>query len=422
MDFLKEKFDTCVCGGGVSGIAAAIASAESGKRTLLIEQSGELGGTATAGGVSHWLGGRTPDCSSFINDGIFRRLTEQAVREGIALLPSQNKEGYSPFGWNGNPYLDAGIPFDHFRMLEMLDRAVLSSGAQILFLTRCISCEKKNGRVRAVICHNKSGTFPIRAELFIDATGDADIADMAGVPFECGDENGEFAPASLEFHVDHVDGIALKRYIDAHHSPRFLQEIKALAEKGIWKFPFDRLITVQMMEPDHFLVNTPRLTGINGLDGCSVSNLMISGRKMIFELFSIMQRYFPGFENARIRDIASMPGIRETRRIKGKYTLTVADVIEGKIFPDTIGFCCYGWDLPDPRRPSFQPMDEQHSPIHGNRIPIPFRIMEPVNVCNLLVPGRAVSVERPVLGPLRVMASCMAMGEACGRWNHVSLQ
>ena len=417
-DIEQNTCDVLICGGGPAGVAAAIAAAENGERTLLIEENSELGGTGTSGGVSHWLGGRSMDCREFVIGGIFRRLVEQAVREGIALLPQPEKVGRSPFGWDGGRHLTAGIPFDRFRMAELLERSVLAAGAEILYKTRLIDCtlNRTGDRISAVELHNKSGKFAVRAKRFIDATGDADLAALAGVPFVVGtgEEHG-CAPASLEFHVDHVDADKLKRYIDEHDAPRFLAEIRELTRRGIWKFPFDRLITVQMTEKDHFMVNTPRLVGVDALDGRSVTDGLVRGRRMIIELFKILKAHFPGFAEARLCDVAPMLGIRESRRIEGRCTLTVDDVVSGKKFPDTIGFCCYGWDLPDPKRPSYQPISSEKLKIHDDRIPIPYRIMLPKKIMNLHVPGRAVSVERPVLGPIRVMASCMLMGEAAGR-------
>ena len=92
-------YDVVICGGGPAGTAAAIAAAENGEKTLLIEENSELGGTGTSGGVSHWLGGRSRDCTKFVIGGIFQRLVEQAVREGLALLPQPEPCGHSPFGW-----------------------------------------------------------------------------------------------------------------------------------------------------------------------------------------------------------------------------------------------------------------------------------------------------------------------------------
>ena len=406
--------DLIVAGGVPAGVAAAVAAAELGAKTLLVEAMGELGGTGTAGGVSHWLGGRFADCSGFVVAGLFRRFAETAAAEGFALLPQPEKQGYSPFGWDGNPHLTAGIPFDRWRMSEFLDRQCLDAGVELLFLTRLVGCRVEEGRIRSVTLHNKSGLTEWTASRFIDATGDADLAAAAGVPFRVGRDSDHLtAPATLEFQVEGVDEAALSSYINEHRANRMLEEIRRLTEQGIWKFPYDRFICVRMPEEGVFLINTSRLTRVDGLDGRSVSDAMVRGRRESFELLELMRNHFPGFRNAKLRFIASLPGIRESRRIDGEFTLTVRDLRERTHFDDTIGFCCYGWDLPDPNRPSRQPMTEGNVAIR-DLIPLPFRIMRPRKIANLLCPGRAVSVERHVLGPVRVMASCMAMGEAAG--------
>lgn len=412
---MKTEYDIVVAGGGPAGIAAAVAAAEEGADVLLVEACGELGGTGCAGGVTHWLGGRSADCAHFVVGGLFRRFVEKAAAEGIALMPEPEPSGYSPFGWDGNPHLTAGIPFDRWRMGELLDRESLAAGVNLLFFTQTVGCRVESGRIVSVTLHNKSGFCEVHAKQFIDATGDADLAAFAGVPLRLGrDGDSGMAPATLEFQAENVDEAVLTDYINRHRANRMLDEIRTLTERGIWKFPYDRFICVRMPEPGVFLINTSRLTGINGVDGESVSEAMIRGRRETMELFQLMQRHIPGFRNARIRFIASMPGIRETRRLDGEFTLTVRDLREGTRFEDTVGFCCYGWDLPDPNKPSRQPMNECSMKIHGDRIPLPFRIMIPKRISNLLCPGRAVSVERDVLGPVRVMASCMAMGEAAG--------
>jgi hypothetical protein len=122
-----------------------------------------------------------------------------------------------------------------------------------------------------------------------------------------------------------------------------------------------------------------------------------------------------------MRWVAPAIGIRETRRIVGHYVLTVHDVLSGCAFKDAIGFSAYGWDLPDPKRPSHQPMAGQ-SRSKPPFTPIPYRTLVPQPVTNLICPGRAVSCERHVLGPLRVMAPCMAMGEAAGLAAKLAVQ
>jgi hypothetical protein len=106
--------------------------------------------------------------------------------------------------------------------------------------------------------------------------------------------------------------------------------------------------------------------------------------------------------------------VRETRRIVGDFVYTVADVLAGRDFEDTIAFSGYSWDLPDPKRPSHQPMHERKVRLKRPYTPVPYRCLVPRPIENLICPGRAISVERDVLGPLRVMAPCFAMGEAAG--------
>jgi hypothetical protein len=138
---------------------------------------------------------------------------------------------------------------------------------------------------------------------------------------------------------------------------------------------------------------------------------MVRGREEIEWLIGFLREHMPGFSDMRIKSIAPMLGVRETRRIGGEYRLTVEDLMSGKTFRDTVGWSSYGWDLADPKRPSHQPMHGQPRP---EVTPIPYRILVPRGIDNLICPGRSVSVERQVLGPLRVMAPVMAMGEAAG--------
>ena len=190
------------------------------------------------------------------------------------------------------------------------------------------------------------------------------------------------------------------------------QMIKELKEKGIWKYPYEIFISVNLCDDDVFFINTIRQVGINGIRTKSLTKGTIDGRKENLELLEIMKKHFPGFENAKIRQIAPVIGIRETRRIRGEYTLTVQDLIDSVVFPDSIAVSSYGWDLPHPKYPSLQPSDnvKRRSPYTH----IPYRCLLPLDVSNLIMTGRCISCEREVLGPIRVMGPCLAMGEAAG--------
>jgi hypothetical protein len=414
-----RSYDVVVSGGGPAGIGAALAARRGGLEVLVVEGQGQLGGMGTSGLVSHWLGGRTSDCRHWVVGGIFRELAREAHEQGQALLPvPEGGPGYSPHGWNPNEtggQLTAGVPFDPFAMAMLLEQKMLAEGVDLLYTTQVVDVISAGERITHLVIQNKSGFAAVPAALFVDATGDADVAARSGCETILGrEEDRLMTPVTLQVHMDGIDQDELAAYIDRSGSYRFLPEIEELRKKGEWPFIYDRFITVQLTRKGTMIVNTPRITGIDGTDGASVTRGMIQGRKEIYELLEVMRRHFPGCRNARIRAVAPLLGVRETRRIVGDFELTVADLIEGTEFSDTIGFTAYGWDLPDPERPSYQPFSEK--PVRRRRsiTPIPYRIMLPRPVRNLICPGRAVCVERHVLGPLRVQAPCMAMGEAAG--------
>jgi hypothetical protein len=199
---------------------------------------------------------------------------------------------------------------------------------------------------------------------------------------------------------------------------RFRALIEPLKERGIWNFPYDIFISVMLTQKDVFMINTNRMVGIDALNARSTTQGVIDARQENYMLFEIMRKHFRGFKHARIRSIAPALGIRESRRIVGEYILSVDDLVNEKAFDDTIAYSVYGWDLPDPKKPSHQPDKEKHKPLFT---PIPYRCLLPKMIGNLIVAGRSISVERPVLGPIRVMAPCIAMGEAAGYATKLAL-
>lgn len=409
-----HEFDLTVCGGGPAGLGAALAASQQGLRVLIVEAEGQLGGMGTSGLVSHWLGGRTNDCQHWVVGGLFRSLSERAADCGAACLPRPATDGrYCPHGWARAGQLTAGIPFDPYAMATLLDEVVQEAGATVLLKTQALDVVLDGRRITHVLVHNKSGFQLVKTQAVVDATGDADLAERAGCPCRTGRrEDGLMTPATLQVQMDGIDSTALAEYIQEHDAPRFLREIERWRQEADWPLPVERFISVQLTAPDTFMINTSRLTGVDGTDGASLSEAYRRGRRETAALLAFMRERIPGCARARIRAVAPLMGIRETRRIVGQAELAVADLTGGRSFPDTIGFSAYGWDLPDPLRPSHQPMEQRSRsrPV----TPLPYGIMVPKGVENLICPGRAVSVERDVLGPVRVMAPCLAMGEAAG--------
>lgn len=404
-----SPFDVVVCGGGPSGCAAALAAKREGLRVLLVEGQAQPGGMATSGLVSHWLGGRT-QLGDWVVGGIFRELTMEAAARGCALMPEMPPDRtYQPHGWL--PWFIHGIPIDPFALATFLDGKLSNAGASLLYETRVIDTAVESDRITHVIIQNKNGIQAVPAKMVIDATGDADVASLSGCEVVAGREkDGLMTPASLTFHLYGVDHQALAAEIENANSPKFREKIDALRQQGAWPFPYDIFISVKLVQDDVAMINTMRLPGVNGLDAASRTRALIEGRREAYELLDIFRKHFPGFERAEIKCVAPLLGIRETRRIRSAFCLRVQDLAEPKDYEDTVGFSMYGWDLPDPQKPSCQPLVDESNGKFVNKAPkvlytpIPYRVMVPRPVRNLLCPGRAVCVERDVLGPLRVMA------------------
>lgn len=418
---LKElpSYDVVVCGGGPAGCAAALAARREGLSVLILECSGQLGGMAVNGLVSQWLGGRTQE-GEWVVGGLFRSLAEEAESLGYALIPTLDpSKDYHPFGWYN--WFIHGVPLDPYHMAAFLDDKMSGSGVQVLFFSRCVDTIVSEGRITHVVVSGPSGLSVVGAKTFIDATGDAEVAFSAGCTTIKGrPEDGKMAPSSLIFHVYDVNTSELTKAIEKNRDPKFRDLISGLREKGIWTFPYDIFICTKLTNDGEYFVNTIRLVGIDGTDGFSLSEGMMRGRREVYSLMDVLRKYFPGFSDAKIKSVAPVLGIRETRRIMGDFVLKIEDLQAESSFCDTIGFSMYGWDLPDPDKPSVQPFASDEKTGFKPKVkkslytPLPFRIMVPDKVSNLLCAGRIVSVEGQVLGPVRVMAPCMAMGEAAG--------
>ncbi len=407
-----DMYDLVVCGGGFSGFAAAYAAAREGVRTLLIERDGALGGVGTKGLVNHILGVRT-----FENDalkqcvgGVFAEIEKRLLALGDGVDVRRVDPDLNPHGWKKG--LATGLVFDNERMQLLLEQMLGEVGAELLYYTDIVDVIKDGTCIAGVVVHNKSGLSLINAKCFVDATGDGDIAALAGCDFWKGDEEGGLAAASLEMHVEGVDFDTLHAYMRDTGDVRFQKLIGALKEKGAWPFPYEIFISVKLTGEDAYMINTIRQVGVDGTNAASLTRAVVEGRAENYRLLDIMRAHFPGFANATVRKIAPVIGIRETRRLKTAYVLGVQDIMNATDFADGIALSGYGWDMPNPKRPSDQPY---HGVARKSRFTqIPYRCLLPVGVPNLIAVGRCIGVEREALGVVRVMGPCLAMGECAG--------
>jgi len=416
-----QQKDVIVVGGGPTGIAASIAASRVGANTLLIERYGFLGGNATAGLVTHFDPIDLMEITGVAKEIYERLKVENAIKE------SPIEEIEMPY-----TYWEAGCGFDPEVFKNIAMELIEKEEVNLLLHSFATDVIKEGNQVKGVVVYNKSGRQEISGKVIVDATGDGDIAARAGAPYQKGDKNGEMMSPTLCFTVGGVDVKKLMKYVrenpdDIGYHPRLGKFIKNVDRSAIIQ-GFRRLIeqgrkngdlTIPLPEPGigmvplpregEFHVNATRTPGIDGTDARDLTRGELSERKHVHHLFQFMKKYFPGFENAYIVSTATQIGIRETRRIKADYFLTVDDIKKARKFEDAI---MQGrWAHQDVH--SGKDMRWRFEIIEGP-YQVPYRCLLPQKIENIIVGGRCIWVEREVLGTVRSMPQCMATGQAAG--------
>ncbi len=392
--------DVVVAGGGPAGIAAAMASARAGARTLLVERYGFLGGAGTAAGVTNFCGlyavrGGQP---FRVVRGIASDITEALTRIGAAVDPQP--------AMGGRTYV---APYDTHTFKRVADELLLGAGVVLRFHTLVVGAVMEAGRICALLTESKTGRQAIAGSVFVDATGDADVAVFAGASYEKGDAGGALQSPTLMFRLGGVDDATAER----EGVPR-LRELMAEAEtEGAYHFP--RLSAIVRPQPlaGEWRANMTRITRSGGtVDGTDADDLTFAemeGRRQVELYARFLRERVPGFARSHVIEIAPQVGIRETRRIVGRYVLTEDDVLGEADFADAIG--CNPW--PVERHSAGKDIEWRWIPGRGYH-QIPYRCLLPLGVDNLLVAGRCVSATPVAQSSVRVSGPCMAMGHAAG--------
>jgi len=421
---IAKEVDVLVCGGGVAGLAAAVAAARSGAKTLLIERAGFLGGTATGSAM------------------------------GLIVIPSSELKGFPrEFFERLNQEQGAGlgdvVPWDiESYKLVALDM-LLEAGAEILLYTWASKALVTNGKIEGVIIENKSGRQAILAKATIDTTGDGDVAASAGAEFSKGREtDGAMRPMTVMGRLGNIDTVLFKEFIDScpedfsKDDGRRVVDIKngiiridgffSLVERAKKEGILDlsspinylRFSGVNPAEQAHhgiLICNTTRIYDVDGTNAFDITNAEIEGRRQLRDIVKLCRTYIPGFENSMLIDTSAFIGVRETRRIKGRYTLTYQDILEDRRFSDSICVMTsvdYG-------------TAEIHGPDHAHEgsesdewarnmaldlihFEFPVSCMLPLNLSNLIIAGRCVSMTHDVDKFARNMAPTALMGQAAG--------
>jgi len=395
---LDDSYDVIVAGGGPSGCTAAAAAAREGARTLLIEAAGCLGGMGTLGLVPAWM---------TFGDGlkiIARGLAGRVLKECQAGMPHVPKD----WGWG---------PIDAELLKRIYDNLVTETGATVLFNTMLSAVETRDGTVDAIIASNKAGLTAYRARVYVDCTGDGDLATWAGAEYVKGDDvTGEMQPATLCFTLSNVDTYA---YL---YGPSMRDEIVPRLCGGTYPRIPDRHVCNNLLGPGTVGFNAGHLWDIDNTIPANVSLAMVEGRKIAEEFQRALAIEHPrAFGNAYLVNTAPLMGIRETRRIMGDYLLTIDDFLARRGFPDEIARNAYPVDIHTAKHQieaskqgTFNPMAHFEHFKPGESHGIPYRCLTPKGLKNVLVAGRCVSSDRSVQAAIRVMSNCLTTGEAAG--------
>src|SRR5438874_2159363 len=396
---LYGEYEVVVLGGGPAGIVAAASAARAGRRTLLIERYGFLGGMGTAAGVTNFCG---------LHGNVYGRAHRLVQGMASELLARIDRLG----GLNA-PHLILGKVFaqayDTAAHKIAADDLLASHNVDILFHALGAGVVMHDERrINALMVETKAGRQAVRADIFIDCSGDGDLAAWAGARYEVGDNAGSMLYPSMMFRLNGVDP---RKARDAWRTiPALMEQAEAA---GTHKFPRKTAIVRPQRSSIEWRVNFTQLaredgTAVSGIEPDDLTRGEIEGRRQAVQAFEFL-RTVPGVEKSYIVDLPPQLGIRETRRVIGGYMLSGEDVLGCASFPDSIGV--NGWPMESHVAGDvifkFPPIPESRG---FNELP--YRMLTPEGLDNLLVAGRCASMTHDGQSAARVSGACFAMGEA----------
>ncbi len=412
------KCDVCVIGGGPGGLCAAIAAARHGADVILCERNGHLGGNAAMGLP---LLGYLSQSGRQIIGGIAQEFITELEKTG-------DSYGHQRCPMHNSITL---IHPDKFKLLAL--GTCLDAGVHLLFHTELCDTVVHNGKLTRVSVVGKGTRIDIDADVFIDGTGDGDLGFMAGAHYEKGDE---LQPPTTMFALTGFHKEEFMRFLDEH--PENMRQLESVHiddgyDTSLWrstdsyvfvgmkanldeirkKYPEcpilrENIIYINSTIPGKIWVNTVRVPGCDGSDIESLSDGEIKGMLQIPGIIKTLVDYVPGFEDCVLDEIRPAIGIRESRRLRGLSRIDYHDALAGKKPDDTIALAGYKIDIHSGRGAGTILM----------KVPEPYGI--PLSACisadieGLLMSGRCISMDRETLGSMRIMPTCMAIGEAVG--------
>lgn len=383
-----KKYNLIVAGGGLAGCAAALSAARQGLDVLLIEKGNSLGGCASNCLVNPFMpysttiNGEKYDLSA----GIFAEICGELKKI--------------------HPKAIRDILFNEEFLKICLNRMLVSAGVELLFHSLLSGTECIGGAVKSVEITNKSGKFNISADLFIDATGDADLAMLAGFPFRLGRESDNLCqPMTLCFRVANVDYALYSKEYD-----KINELYKEYKKYGKFKNPREDVLIFDTLTDGVLHFNSTRIVKLDPTNAFDVTKAEIEAREQVFELFTFLHENFEAFRNATLLSTAASIGVRESRMIDGEYLLTGQNLKDCVRFDDSIALGNYDIDIHNPEGSG---TSHYYFP-EGEYYTIPYRSLIPKSSKNLLVAGRCISADHDAQASIRIMPIVCCLGETAG--------
>lgn len=392
IDYKKGgEYDVIVCGGGPSGVAAAVSCARKGASVLLVEQGGCLGGFWTRGLLT-WL------IDTFekgdLLDEVMQRLTEEADGRSFPNMPR--------------------FTADTEKTKLVFERLCGEAGVNVLYHTMLSDVVTENARIKAILTESKSGHVYYTGKMFIDATGDGDLSCFAGAKYEIGNEDGKTQPMSLIAHVGGVDADGFLPY-DSRYTPNkqakaaILDDMKRVGIDPSYRAPLIALLS-EKYQTFGFMANHEYKSG---LDSVQLTQATIEAREEIHAVTDALRSCGGIWNDLHVVSTADMIGVREGRRIRGLYKLTAEDVKCGRSFDDgicTVGFMTDVHDLSkDGGEKERAKYGKDHPPYQ-----IPARSLISADLENLLMAGRCISGDFVAHSSYRVAGPAFRTGEVSG--------
>ena len=411
------KYDVIVIGAGSAGVIAALSSARSGAKTLIIEETSTFGGTNTnalVGPLVPFIGEN--------NKQIVNGIPQEIIDKLISLNGSKGHVP-DPIG-----FAHSLTPVD-FKMLQVVQTNLINKEENITVLLNesVIATKVNDGIVESLITKDRYGVEKeYSSKVIIDATGDADIIALSGADFEIGREtDGKVQPMTMVFSLGNVDLEKVRDDVSKNPDNFAVSDeikngerMKYVAVSGYFNevrnsdtFPIvrDRLLFFEGVQPGEVFVNTTRVLNKNNLNSKELTEASLEGNKQVLELFEWMRNNVTPFRNSHLIDVGTI-GVRESRRIVGKKILVPMDVLSGAKQKKSIAVGSYPIDVHSPDSAQMEFIEEKTV----KNYEIDLDMITPIKLKNVLVAGRAISATHEAHASSRVSVTCMAIGQAAG--------